>query len=608
MIRPARTIALASALAGAAALLAFAMHLVDRTLPGEPERAATFIALALVGGLVLTMAGYAVIRRRFVDPREASLLVLSTVSLSLVSVYLTWVAAYVLFPADILLWSESDFMNDIVKLRVGYPIYTAQANNESYHYAPGTQFVTYLIGSLFGSHASIPVYRALQLIFVLIAAVVACFSCELLARLTVRTRNLKNETLWRVFWLLAMFLVATNSLTNPYVYYLHNDALGLVITSVAYCLLLAYISTNDARLLVPMAIVPTAGFLVKQNLLVWAALYPAYLALFDRARSARQIVYFGIATTSIYAIALAGGFWLWGSPFFYWMFVALGRDPISPLRVVEHMAQTWPYFAAGILGGLMLVRGDSSRPLVGAWLVWLGVMLSGAVTSGAGYMTHHLGPGSLIALVWFVVGVARIWPARLGTDVSRSPQTWIRSAAVIAAILLFYVGLGFVRVPISTFPSDARRYIGDIEKEFEGEASDRILLDAGTWIYARSGVVMRDRAPSFGDRGWNGTGDFSGMLGRLNARTYAKILVRNLDSPIFLYDHEMWRQSSGIRHALLENYHVARTIPSVKKRPYEEMPYYFFDTISVLVPNDPALHSSASSANSSTSSNRRVRE
>ena len=45
------------------------------------------------------------------------------------------------------------------------------------------------------------------------------------------------------------------------------------------------------------------------------------------------------------------------------------------------------------------------------------------------------------------------------------------------------------------------------------------------------------------------SGDFSGMLARLNKEEYDKVLVRNLHSGDFWYDHESWSVSSGIRAA-----------------------------------------------------------
>jgi hypothetical protein len=71
------------------------------------------------------------------------------------------------------------------------------------------------------------------------------------------------------------------------------------------------------------------------------------------------------------------------------------------------------------------------------------------------------------------------------------------------------------------------------------------------------------------------------MLGRIRTRHYEKILVRDLNSPQFLYDYGLWPRSSGVRQALLENYVEVRRIPKVVGDPDD--PPWFRD-ISVLVP------------------------
>jgi hypothetical protein len=146
-------------------------------------------------------------------------------------------------------------------------------------------------------------------------------------------------------------------------------------------------------------------------------------------------------------------------------------------------------------------------------------------------------------------------------------------------------GLGIVRVPVKPFPDDAYRYTKDIEEEFAGAAVADVLLDAGTWVYLKEGIVMQDRVPSFGDRGYGDSGDFSGMLQRLEHKRYAKILVRNLHSPDFWYDHRMWRKSSQIKRTLLEHYREVGGIRAVSGQgPKEDLGYLFSD-ISILVPN-----------------------
>jgi hypothetical protein len=142
-----------------------------------------------------------------------------------------------------------------------------------------------------------------------------------------------------------------------------------------------------------------------------------------------------------------------------------------------------------------------------------------------------------------------------------------------------------VRIPIKPLSEDAYRYVKEIEMEFDGQAPDKVLLDVGTWIYLKENVIMKDRGIPFGDRGYSGVGDFSGMIKRLKEKRYSKILVRNLNEHDFIYDYWMWPSSSDIRRTLLENYHVSRRIKAVNREVYEEHPYYLFDQISILVPN-----------------------
>ena len=131
-----------------AAPLAFLIHLANNAMPDRPERAVQLIG-ALFGVLVaLGPAVYLVLRRRSADPGRAGLLALAGIGVSLVASYLYWVSFYVAFPADILIWAEGDFVNDILKFRLGYPLYSAQVNNESFTYAPGSRLLTYLLAWL----------------------------------------------------------------------------------------------------------------------------------------------------------------------------------------------------------------------------------------------------------------------------------------------------------------------------------------------------------------------------------------------------------------------------------------------------------------------------
>src|SRR5207245_2927099 len=111
-------------------------------------------------------------------------------------------------------------------------------------------------------------------------------------------------------------------------------------------------------------------------------------------------------------------------------------------------------------------------------------------------------------------------------------------------VALMFSGLGVIRIPLRPLSEDAYRYASDIEKEFQGEPAGLVLLDTGTWVYWKDRVIMGDRAPSIGERGFSGAGDFSGVLSRIAAKRYSKILVRGYRDRDFMYDHYLWTESS----------------------------------------------------------------
>lgn len=171
-----------------------------------------------------------------------------------------------------------------MKWRTGYPLYSALQNNESFIYTPGAQLLTYFLAWLVGQATSIPAYRLIQVGFTLLAAVVATRCCRLLLRLSVPAGRDGSGPFWGAIWLPFLFLMASKSLTDPFVHNLHNDALAQLVSVGAYWLLLEYVSTRRWIVLAGMMLVPAAGFFVKQSLAIWIALYAGYLVCCDRPR------------------------------------------------------------------------------------------------------------------------------------------------------------------------------------------------------------------------------------------------------------------------------------------------------------------------------------
>ena len=531
--------------------------------------------------LVVTLGAY--LLKGNPRPATAGLMFLTTTAVLLLATYLFWVSWYIFFPADFLIWSESDFVNDILKLLRGYPLYSPQVNNDSFFYVPGTQLLTYLLARLTGLGRSVAAFRMIQVVYIASAALIGVLCCRRILRIAWPELNAVNSPLWNAFWYATLFLISTNSITSPFSHNLHGDALAQLAALTGYYLLLCYCETRSCVPLAGMAVFAPAGFLIRQSLVVWGGLFVGFLAVWDRRW--KRLAAFTAAAAVLMGLVLAACRAIWGEPFFYWTVYVLGEHGVSPLRSFQHALTAWPYLAIGLLGGAAaLRRGETqtspqANALRGAWVVWIAVIATETYTSGIAWMLNHIGPGSSIAGVWFMVGLASVW--------ERASETWVRSAALTASVALGLSGLGVIRIPVQAIPDDAYRYVRDIEQEFDGVSPNKVLLDAGTWVYMRDGVIMGDRAPSIGERGFKAVADLSGILTRIADKHYTKILVRGFHDPDFVYDYYLWPKPSGIRQALQNNYRESRTIRAVADYPqsknWAEDPYYF-GQISILEP------------------------
>jgi hypothetical protein len=567
--------------------LAVLIDHVHGRMKGQTDEALLFLGGVFAGLLALPLAVCLLVQRRSAHAGRLGLVVLGTVGVLLASIYVYRTSFFVLYPADILAWSESDFVNDILKFRVGYPIYSQEANNESFLYVPGAQLLTYALAWLIGSPTSIPVYRVIQVFYTLLAALVAFDCCRRLVELRFPSRQFCHWRLWSAVWLPIIFLIATNSLTNPYTHNLHNDALVQLVSVVAYWLLLRYVSNRDNRILALMAVIPAVGFFVKQTLAVWAVLYCIQLAVFDSPRSIKRLVGFALVAVGGVGLVLAGAYLLWEDHFVYWTVTTLAEHGVSPLRSFQHVRDVWPYYVIGLVGGAVLLRGEGFDRLLGPWVSWLLLILVQTYTSGVASMLNHIGPGCLIAGIWFVAALTRLWPLNLPALGERlGGPAWLRAGISVFLVGLVFEGLGIVRIPVRPVSEkDAYRYVREIEREFEAQSAEKILLDVGTWVYVRDGVIMKDRAPAIGERGYSQTGDFSGIIERLERKHYSKILVRNLHSPELWYDYAAWRKSSGIKKAMLDNYREIDRIKGVAGQVPKWVSPYGLCEVSILVPN-----------------------
>jgi hypothetical protein len=532
--------------------LAWGIHALQTSLRVQSERAVIATAFFLSILVAAAPASYLLYRRRLARPETACLVLLSTCAVVLLAIYFFWVSAYLFFPADILMWSEGDFVNDILKFSVGYPLYSPQINNDSYTYVPGPQLLTYLFAWIAGKAFSITTYRIIQMGYTAVAAFLALLCCRRILRLARPELKVIDGWLWNALWYTAFFLIATNPITNHFTHNLHDDALAQLISLAAFYLLLVYIESHSIHIMACMALLVPCGFLVKQSLLIWAALYIGFLLVWNRPR--KRLVWFVLATVVLVATTIGLCYVIWGDPFFFWVFRVLRDHSVSPLRSFQHILDSWMFFAAGLLGGMVVLRDRKADALLGAWLVSLGLITVETYTSGIAWMLNHIGPGSLLAGIWLMAGIASVWQGVAEPRQTVRLEGWIRMGTMTAIVALMFGGMGVVRIPLLPISNDAYRYIHDIEKEFQEQPTGLVLLDVGTWVYVRDRVIMGDRAACIGELGYAASGDFAGFLSRLSAKHYSKILVRNLHDPHFWYDNSLWPRPRGLRDALLDNY------------------------------------------------------
>lgn len=514
-------------------------------------------------------------------------------SIALTAFYFISIMPFVTLPADILMWAETNFVGDIIKIRTGVPIYTSPTHNNSLIYTPGAPLLTYAISWLIGKSDSIQAWRAIHLFYIVVATVIATSSVRLFARVAYPDKTVRIHKTWLAFSFFTLFLTATAPRVNPFSHALHADSLAMVVSMLALWAVLRYAASPSRKNLVIMAIFPALGYLTKQFLISWSAVMFLFLLLHD-PRNYKRLAAFFVITSALILAAVGTCYLIWGENFLFWTFEIMGggRSKISIfsaglnmsiIRSVDHFIRAWPEIAVGLAGAWALVKYSDIRktgPLIVVWILLIG---SEALSSAAGWaVLYHFGPGVTVGMVMTLASLTLLWSSdRSGKTVA---ETLSRPLFIVAGVFTIFTALHQVptldareaRFLKGRDLSDVYRYIGDIEDEFADLPVDRVLLDVGNWVYLKHSYLARDRAISIGDQPINGIYEnIDVMVNRLRSGRYSKILVRDLHSPYFLYDWDAWERPTGVKKALLECFNEVRTIPAadLKGLPIENIMY-----------------------------------
>jgi hypothetical protein len=313
-----------------------------------------------------------------------------------------------------------------------------------------------------------------------------------------------------------------------------------------------------------MVLLPAAGFMVKQSQVIWWPLLTLYLLVSDPRRW-RLAVLFGAGGAGVVALCILLCYLAWGVDYLWWVFGALGAKEVSVVRSALHLLGAGGYGIMVIVALGVLAQYSRDRPVLAIWALVAILMIVEAYTSGVAWVSNHLGPAALLGTAVFLTAMARLWsmPAAVGALASMN----LRRVVIAVTLLLVPGALGLVRLPANPVSPDLHRYVAAIEAEFEGLSASRVLLDNGSWIYLREGVLMKDRSSPVALHVGQNQPVISHQhlrctIERIRAQTYDRILTRALYSPESHYDANF--RGSGVRQALLSSYGEVRRIPAVE--------------------------------------------
>jgi hypothetical protein len=476
-------------------------------------------------------------------------------------------SAYLNIPVDLLSYSESGFVNDLLRIRLHLPIYAPPQDNQSTVYTPGSQLLTYVIWQVFGGGNSIALLRKVQFSYVVMATFVATAAFDRLARGLLTVEEYALRPMWIAISFAVLLMVATEPRFNGYTPSLNSDGLALLISMMAFWLMVQHAWRPRPWTLTAMTLLPPIGFLCKQNLLVWVPIFELYFFVSKTISLRRQIVFLA-STLVLSAAAIGACYLLFGNDFMFWTFTALANKQVYLPRSVQHLLEAGAYLALGVAGGLVFLTQGTDRKVVALWICWAVLLAIQAYTSGFAWAMNHLGPSVMIGVAWSLVALIRVWPRpdRSGIATQAPWLHRVREAMAALAVVGLLGGLGFARDTRSPVPPEIDQYIADIEREFVGLDAQRVLMDYGTWIYLRDNVVMKDRGVAVAvHAGKNQPAINHPMLmdtiSRIDQKVYDKILVRELDAGRSSYDFQ--DRGSGVKTAILRNYREVRRIPAV---------------------------------------------
>jgi hypothetical protein len=419
------------------------------------------------------------------------LVALTAVTALFVIALVAVVAQRVAFPYDYLIWSESPFLTNMLKLHNGAPIYGPLSDANSFVYAPGLEYLCQAILGPFGLALDV---RACRIVNVAVGALAAITAALIMTRLTAAMTSATRPRGMAVLLAGLAILVLFKSFTADVC---HPDNLHALHLMVSIALTQRALSRGDSRAALSAALWSGAGVIVKQTAALTTLGVVGCLVLLGarhfsaRSRGLMALAGLGSAALSCSWLLLMhehGAFWLYrvlrAHPVELSRLDQLfGQDISAPHRLVLYAALV-PCTIAGLAS-----KNEARRTFTQLWLA-TGVV--GALPALAAYL-KHLG-------LWNNLVVIDLWAMLLvvPTLIAVAQRHDLEHRhGLCAAALLSVIVLG--SYPIKRPPSaDHLRYGRAIEASLREDFArgDTVLVGHGTAALIRAGYrdVPRDRS------------------------------------------------------------------------------------------------------------------
>ena len=475
------------------------------------------------------------------------------------------------FPWDILIWSESPFMTNMLKLTQEQPLFDKPWRVNSFVYAPGLEYLTYAVLAPFGVQLDV---RFCRLIVVFLGLGAALMLSLAAVRIYAQQQNDSVGLGYRLFAFLIFVLLLFRNFTADVV---HPDNLHAFHFAAVFLLALQALQNRSLKWALLAVVVAGLGVWAKQ---VAALSVIGVLAAFWSARcwTRPQLVLIGVVGFSVLCASL--GAILIPELERYYLLDLLSQHPLQLQKVVRFFEDLvlQPHRWLLLLGALYMLRELLRQPAARPYLIlWLALGIFEVLPAGLGYIKEMgLWNNLIVVDLWLLVVVFPLLVSGLSVPVSNGAK-WYRKYAPTGFALLMVLSL----VPVKTIPGpEYWRYAGETQDLVSAALAndERVLVAHGTMFQIKAGdkSVPLDRANSFLELRTGDQVARAGTEDRLRRHYYDRIFYNSI-----WYGNDM--------NAVVDE--TYRTIEVVRRVPetYSRRAGWYFGLSQALTLNTPVM-------------------